>query len=74
MLYYKPCVQTDGASACVIMAESKAKQLGLKPKAYVRDFTYVAQVTVTKYHNNYVFIWWNDDEKSYLFSYLEPDQ
>ncbi|XP_013137980.1 PREDICTED: trifunctional enzyme subunit beta, mitochondrial [Papilio polytes] len=34
---------TDGASACLIMSESKAKELGLKPKAYVRDFTYVAQ-------------------------------
>ncbi|XP_038218309.1 trifunctional enzyme subunit beta, mitochondrial [Zerene cesonia] len=34
---------TDGASACLIMSEAKAKELGLKPKAYVRDFTYVAQ-------------------------------
>ncbi|XP_026332638.1 trifunctional enzyme subunit beta, mitochondrial [Hyposmocoma kahamanoa] len=34
---------TDGASACVIMSEAKAKELGLKPKAYLRDFTYVAQ-------------------------------
>ncbi|XP_045762245.1 trifunctional enzyme subunit beta, mitochondrial [Maniola jurtina] len=34
---------TDGASACLVMAESKAKELGLKPKAYLRDFTYVAQ-------------------------------
>lgn len=25
------------------MPEAKAKQLGFKPKAYVRDFTYVAQ-------------------------------
>lgn len=35
--------QTDGASACLIMTEEKAKQLGLKPKLYLRDFTYVAQ-------------------------------
>ncbi|XP_045474336.1 trifunctional enzyme subunit beta, mitochondrial [Harmonia axyridis] len=34
---------TDGASAAVIMPEAKAKALGLKPKAYLRDFTYVAQ-------------------------------
>lgn len=34
---------TDGASACVIMTEEKAKQLGLKPKAYLRDFLYVSQ-------------------------------
>lgn len=34
---------TDGASACLLMTEEKAKQLGLKPKAYVRDFLYVSQ-------------------------------
>merc|ERR1711973_1045540 len=34
---------TDGASACLIMTEEKAKELGLKPKAYLRDFTYVSQ-------------------------------
>lgn len=34
---------TDGASACLIMSEAKAKELGLKPKAYLRDFTYVSQ-------------------------------
>lgn len=34
---------TDGASACLIMTEDKAKQLGLKPKAYLRDFVYVSQ-------------------------------
>jgi acetyl-CoA acyltransferase len=34
---------TDGASACLIMTEEKAKQLGLKPKAYIRNWTYVAQ-------------------------------
>lgn len=34
---------TDGASACLIMSEAKAKQLGLKPKAYLRDFIYVSQ-------------------------------
>ncbi|KAG5672898.1 hypothetical protein PVAND_002986 [Polypedilum vanderplanki] len=34
---------TDGASACLIMTEEKAKALGLKPKAYLRDFIYVSQ-------------------------------
>lgn len=34
---------TDGASACLIMTEEKAKQLGLKPKLYLRDFVYVSQ-------------------------------
>ena len=33
---------TDGASAALIMTEEKAKQLGLKPKAYLRNFAYVA--------------------------------
>lgn len=31
---------TDGASACLIMSEEKAKEHGLKPKAYLRDFVY----------------------------------
>ncbi|GAB0094910.1 trifunctional enzyme subunit beta, mitochondrial [Sergentomyia squamirostris] len=34
---------TDGASACMITTEAKAKELGLKPKAYLRDFLYVSQ-------------------------------
>ncbi|CAG2111943.1 unnamed protein product [Medioppia subpectinata] len=34
---------TDGASACLLMTEEKAKQLGLKPKAYLREFLYVSQ-------------------------------
>jgi len=34
---------TDGASACLLMTEDKAKELGLKPKAYLRQFTYVSQ-------------------------------
>ncbi|KAK0078435.1 hypothetical protein PV325_002492 [Microctonus aethiopoides] len=34
---------TDGASAALIMTEEKAKELGLKPKAYLRNFTYVSQ-------------------------------
>merc|ERR1740124_347651 len=33
---------TDGASACLIMTEEKAKELGLKPKAYLRAYTYVS--------------------------------
>jgi len=35
--------QTDGASACMIMPEKKAKELGLKPKLHLRDFIYVSQ-------------------------------
>lgn len=31
---------TDGASACLIMSEEKAKQQGYKPKAFLRDFIY----------------------------------
>lgn len=34
---------TDGASACLIMTEEKALQLGYKPKAYLRDYIYVSQ-------------------------------
>lgn len=36
-------LQTDGASACLVCTEEKAKQMGWKPKAYIRDFTYVSQ-------------------------------
>ncbi len=35
---------TDGASACLIMTEEKAKQYGLQPKAYFRGYTFVSQV------------------------------
>ncbi|RZF36617.1 hypothetical protein LSTR_LSTR007320 [Laodelphax striatellus] len=34
---------TDGGSACLITTEEKAKELGLVPKAYLREFVYVAQ-------------------------------
>ncbi|RWS17553.1 Trifunctional enzyme subunit beta-like protein, partial [Dinothrombium tinctorium] len=34
---------TDGASACLLMTEEKAKEFGLKPKAYLREFVYVSQ-------------------------------
>ena len=34
---------TDGASACLLMTEEKAKQMGFKPKAYLRQFIYVSQ-------------------------------
>jgi len=34
---------TDGAAAVLIMSEEKAKKLGLKPKAYLRDFIFVSQ-------------------------------
>lgn len=36
-------VLTDGASACLVMREDKALALGFKPKAYLRQFTYVAR-------------------------------
>lgn len=32
---------TDGASAVLIMSEEKALQLGYKPKAYIRNWSYV---------------------------------
>lgn len=35
--------KTDGASAAIVTTEAKAKALGLKPKAYLRDFLYVSQ-------------------------------
>ncbi len=34
---------TDGASASLIMNEQRALDLGLQPKAYLRNYTYVAQ-------------------------------
>jgi len=34
---------TDGASASLIIEEQKALDLGFKPKAYLREYTYVAQ-------------------------------
>jgi len=34
---------TDGASAVLIMTEHKAKEMGYKPIAYLRNYTYVAQ-------------------------------
>jgi len=33
---------SDGATACLIMTEQKAKDLGLKPKAYLRQFSFVS--------------------------------
>ena len=48
-MYFDICLmmiaifQTDGASACLIMSEEKAKALGFKPKAYLRHFVYVSQ-------------------------------
>lgn len=33
---------TDGATACLITTEEKAKELGLKPKAYLRQHMYVS--------------------------------
>lgn len=34
---------TDGASACLIMSEEKALELGCQPMAYLRDHVYVAR-------------------------------
>ncbi|XP_037069014.1 trifunctional enzyme subunit beta, mitochondrial-like [Pollicipes pollicipes] len=34
---------TDGASACLITTEEKAKEMGWKPKAYLRELTFVSQ-------------------------------
>jgi acetyl-CoA acyltransferase len=34
---------TDGASACFVMEEKTALSLGLKPKAYLREYNYVSQ-------------------------------
>ena len=34
---------TDGASATLLMSEDKARQLGHTPKAYLRDYLFVAQ-------------------------------
>jgi len=34
---------SDGASACLLMKESKAKQLGLKPKAILSEYFYASQ-------------------------------
>ena len=37
---------TDGASACLLMTESKAKELGYEPLAYLSHYTFVAQVSL----------------------------
>ena len=34
------CPLTDGAAAVLVMSESKAKALGLKPMGYLRDYAY----------------------------------
>lgn len=34
---------SDGATACMITTEEKAKQLGLKPKAFLRQYHYASQ-------------------------------
>merc|ERR550519_1683169 len=34
---------SDGATACLLMRRSKAEQLGLKPKAILREFAYASQ-------------------------------
>lgn len=34
------CPLTDGAGAVLVMAESKAKELGLKPMGYLREYAY----------------------------------
>lgn len=42
-IYIYQLFLSDGASACLITTEEKAKQMGWKPKAYLRDFLYVSQ-------------------------------
>lgn len=39
--------QTDGASATLLMTESKAKELGLKPKAFIRCWMYFKNLNIT---------------------------
>lgn len=34
---------TDGAAACLIMSEQRAKDMGYKPKAVLKDFLFVSQ-------------------------------
>lgn len=34
------CPLTDGAAAVIVMKESKAKEMGLTPLGYIRDFAY----------------------------------
>ena len=34
---------SDGASACLVTTESKARELGLKPKAYIKEVAYASQ-------------------------------
>lgn len=34
---------TDGASASLLMSEEKALEMGLKPKAYIKDYVFVSQ-------------------------------
>jgi len=47
-------LQTDGASACLLMTEDKALELGYKPKAYLRDFLYASQDPVDQLLIGYV--------------------
>lgn len=34
---------SDGASACLLMTQAKADELGLKPKAILKQFVYASQ-------------------------------
>ena len=47
-------LQTDGASACLLMTEDKALELGYKPKAYLRDYLYTSQDPVNQLLVGYV--------------------
>ena len=58
-------LQTDGASACLLMTEDKALQLGLKPKAYLRDYLYVSQDPVDQLLVGYVNSLHSPGEKLY---------
>jgi acetyl-CoA acetyltransferase len=35
---------TDGSAATLIMSDTKAKELGYKPKSYLREWTFVSVV------------------------------
>ncbi len=41
---------TDGAGALLIMTESRANQLGLKPKAYIRNYAFGGGDVRDPYH------------------------
>ena len=42
-------LQTDGASACLIMSEEKALAMGFKPKAYLRYPYFCSSLALLKH-------------------------